>query len=87
MSFVFIKVVPKPNPNIEEMLDPNSPFMQGVKRETVLAMSSTEMFVTLRAAYDHAVNNPELYIDENGTFNVPWASMARQLFERIEAAG
>ena len=84
MSYVAIKLVPKPNSDTTQVLDPNSNWNQNVRRETALALSASELYMTLKAAYDHARLNPELYMDDNGSISLPWGTAARALFERIE---
>jgi len=72
MSLLFTKLVPKPNPDLTQVLDPQSNWNQNLRRETVLVGSVYELFMALKAAYGHARLNPELYMDADGKISLPW---------------
>jgi hypothetical protein len=84
MTYAYIKVVPKDTAAIHDLTNANSIVCRTIKHETEMALSAPEMYAVIKAALDHAQKFPELYIDENGAFAVPWAAAARMIIKRIE---
>jgi hypothetical protein len=83
MSYLFLAFSPKTAP-MEAVLDPNSAYNKILRQESFVANKAPELVLILREAYLHARAHPDVYIDENGRLNIPWANAAGQILREID---